>query len=141
MKNGIYKCTDIPFCPEAYNYLIKDKFRCINNCINDEEYQYRYCEECFKECPNNTKDDNDFICKDIQTNKCQLTEKDINFINEDITFEDVEKLVIKYINEFNYTYDHVSLYKNLNYTIIIYINNNCILELELGVPKIDLGSC
>ena len=50
-------------------------------------------------------------------------------------------MVIKYINEFNYTYDHVSIYKNKEYTITIYINNRCILELGLGIPSIDFGTC
>ena len=140
IKNGIYKCTDIPFCPEEYYYIIKDKFKCIDNCINDKEYIFKYGDECFKECPNNTKVDNN-ICKDNNTNKCQLTQSEVIFINENITFNEIEKLVIRYINEFNYTNNHVSLYKNLDYEIVIYINNKCILELELGIPKIDLGSC
>ena len=141
IENDAYTCTEIPFCPEAYNYMIKEKSKCTNDCKEDKEYKYRYNGECFKECPNNTKDDNDFICKDIQTNKCQLTESDINLINENITYDEVEKLVIKYINEYNYTDDHVSLYKNGDYTITIYIKSKCILELELGIPEIDFGSC
>ena len=141
LEHEIYTCTETPFCPEEYNYIITNKSKCTNNCRNDKEYKYRYNGECFKECPNKTKDDNDYICKDISTSECLLTENDANFLNENTNFEDIEKLVIKYIDEFNYTNTHVSLYKNKDYTITIYIKNKCILELGLGIPEIDFGSC
>ena len=141
IKDGIYTCTEKEFCPEDYSYIIKEKSKCINNCKEDKEYKYRYNGECFNQCPNNTKDDNDFICKDINIHKCQLTKSNAYFINDNITFDEVEKLVIKYIDEFNYTNDHVSLYKNDDYSITIYINNKCILELGIGIPEIDFGSC
>ena len=122
--------------------MIKEKSKCINNCQNDNEYKYTYNGECFKECPNNTNDDNDFICKDIDINKCYLTENEEYIsINESITFNEVEKLITKYSYEFNYTDSHVSLYKNGDYTIKIYIDNKCIFDLELGIPEIDFGSC
>ena len=70
-----------------------------------------------------------------------MTESELNFIDENITFYQIEKLVMKYIGEFNYTNDHVSIYKNKEYTVTIYINNRCILELGLGIPSIDFGSC
>ena len=141
MENDIYTCTSIPYCPENQNYLIKEKSKCINDCLNDREYKYRYNGECFKQCPNNTKDDNDFICKDEQNHECFLTKNELYFFNENITFEDIENLVVKYIDEFNYTNYHVSLYTDGNYTITIYIQNECILDLGLGIPKIDFGSC
>ena len=141
IEHDIYLCTKDFSCPEEHNYMIKEKSKCINNCENDKEYKYSYNGECFKECPNNTKDDNDFICKDIENNKCYLSESDSIIINENITFNDVEKLVNKYLNEFNYTDYHVSLYKNEDYTLTIYIKNKCISELGLGIPEIDFGSC
>ena len=121
--------------------MIKNKSKCINNCRNDKEYKYKYNSECFKQCPNNTKDDNDFICKDIQNNKCVITENDNNLINENLNFIQIESLVIKYVEEFNYTNSHVSLYKNGDYTLIIYINNKCVSELDLEIPDINFGSC
>ena len=121
--------------------MIKNKSKCINNCRNDKEYKYKYNRECFKQCPNNTKDDNDFICKDIQNNECVLTENDNNLINENLNFIQIESLVIKYVEEFNYTNSHVSLYKNGDYTLIIYINNKCVSELDLEIPDINFGSC
>ena len=62
IEHDIYSCTEIPFCPEEYHYMIKEKSKCTDNCKEDKEYKYRYNGECFKDCPNNTKDDNDFIC-------------------------------------------------------------------------------
>ena len=57
-----------------------------------------------------------------------------------ILYVKIHKL-IKYINEYNYTDSHVSLYRNGDYTITIYIKAKCILELDLGIPKINFGSC
>ena len=141
IENKKYKCSENPFCPDEYKYVIKNKSKCVNNCQNDNEYKYRFNGECFKECPNNTKDDDDFICKEIQNNKCFLTENDINFLDENTTFYEIENLVVKYIEEFFYTKDHVSIYKNDIFTLTIYINNKCIFELGLNLPEIDFGSC
>ena len=143
IQDDVYTCTDIPFCPEDYNYLIRAKSKCTDNCSKDKEYKYNYNRECFKQCPNNTKDyNNAHICKDIiKNNECFLTESETNFINENISFNEIENFVIKYISEFNYTDNHVSLYKNNDYTITIYIKNKCIFELNLGLPEIDFGTC
>ena len=46
-----------------------------------------------------------------------------------------------YINEFNYINQHVSLYKNTNYSIVSYKNLECINELEVDIPQVDFGSC
>ena len=32
IEHDIYKCTEVPFCPEEHNYIIKDKLKCINDC-------------------------------------------------------------------------------------------------------------
>ena len=139
-NNNMYTCTDTSSCPEDYNYIIKDKKKCTNDCKTDKEYKYN--SECFIKCPNNTQDDDDFICKDITKNdECLLTENNINMWDDNTTFIEIENLVIKYIEEFNYTDNHVSLYKNGDYTITIYIKNKCIFELELGIPEINFGSC
>ena len=141
-NNNMYTCTDTSSCPEDYNYIIKDKKKCTNDCKTDKEYKYRYNSECFIKCPNNTQDDDDFICKDITKNdECLLTENNFNMLDDNTTFIEIENLVIKYIEEFNYTDNHVSLYKNGDYTITIYIKNKCIFELELGIPEINFGTC
>ena len=70
-----------------------------------------------------------------------MTENEVNYINESIIFDDIERFVIKYINEFNYNKNHVSIYKNDIYTITIYIKTFCISELDLEIPQIDFATC
>ena len=113
----------------------------MDDCKNDNEYKYRYNGECFRDCPNKTNDDNDSIRRGIRNNECYMTENEINSFNENTTFGEIEYLVIKYIDEFNYTKYHVSQYIYGNYTITLYIINECILELGLGIPKIEFGPC
>ena len=139
---GHYKCTQDFECPETYNLKIEEKGKCIDYCENDNIYKYQYNGECYKECPDNTNhDDNEFICKDINLNKCLLTENIINSLNENSTDDEVEKFVKKYVNEFNYTDNHVSVLKNNIYIINIYKNGKCISDLSLSIPEIDFGEC
>ena len=136
-----YKCTASYECPEEYNLLIQKKFKCTNNCTKDEIYKYKYKGECLSECPNNTKDNNDYICKDININKCLLSENKYYSLIENITDDEIEKLARKYAQEFSYTDNHVSLFKNNIYTITFYKNEKCISDLFLQIPEIDFGYC
>ena len=140
--HDIYTCTLEPKCPDDYNYIIKNKSKCIDDCKNDNEYRYKYNGECFKICPNNTRDNYDYICKDIN-NECTLTKNNygMNPINDNVSLYDIEYLVIKYIDEFKYTDNHVSVYTYDVYTITIYIKSKCIFELDLGIPEYNFGLC
>ena len=139
---GQYKCTNTPICPDEYNLLIKEKGKCIDNCENDNEYKYQYNGECFKECPINTNHDNNkYICKDINLNKCLLSENKLAYIGENISEIKLEELAEKYAKEFYYTNDHVSIFLSNIYTITLYKNNDCISELSLKIPEIDFGEC
>ena len=135
-----YKCTDLPKCPEDYNLLIKNKNKCVDNCTSDDIYKYQYIGECLEKCPNNTKNDN-YLCKDLILNKCLLTEKPFNFLNEDFKEHDIEIMAKTYATEFKYTNNHVLLYKNKNYLIVFYKNGNCITELSLQIPEINFSEC
>ena len=54
-----YKCTDTLECPTTYSKLIPDKNKCIDECKNDESiYKYEYNNQCFEQCPENTKINN-----------------------------------------------------------------------------------
>ena len=46
-----------------------------------------------------------------------------------------------YTSEFTYTNNHISLYKNDNYSIMIYKNQKCIKELDIQMPNINFESC
>ena len=136
-----YKCTSIPECPKEYKLLIKNKNKCINNCIDDDKYKFKYNGECLEECPNNTEDNNDYLCKDINLNKCVLSENKYNSLNKEITDEEIELAAEKYTQEFQYTDNHVSVFKNDIYTITFYKNGECISDLSLQIPEIDFGEC
>ena len=93
---------------------------------------------CVKHCPENTFNVN-YICKEIE-DKCNLGEDNMDnkiIINQETT----ETLVRTYLSEFNYTNKHISLHINNNYSIIIYKNRECILELNLKIPKVDFKDC
>ena len=94
-----------------------------------------------KECPKKTKDYNNYICKDIFLNRCILIESHLSYLGKNITDNDIEKIIKKYINEFNYTNNHVSIYKNDIYSITIYKNGECISELSLEIIEIDFNEC
>ena len=137
---GQYKCTSLT-CPKSYSLLIKNKDKCVENCTNDNIYKYQYNGECLKECPSDTNDNNDYLCKDINKNKCLLTENEFNSLSDDFTDEDIENLAFKYAQEFKYTDNHISVYKNRIYTITFYKNGDCISDLSLQIPEIDFGEC
>ena len=137
-----YKCTPLEECPKDYNLMIKEKRKCIDNCEKDDIYKYQYNGECLKECPNNTYyDENEYKCKDKDINECLLTENKLRPNIKNITDEELEELAHKYAKEFNYTDNHVSLYKNDIYSIALYKNGNCITKLSLEIPEIDFGIC
>ena len=65
--------------------------------------------------------------------------KSLNLENNNLDY--VTTLVKTYLSEFSYTDKHISLYKNENYTIIIYKTSSCIKELSLKMPSVDFKSC
>ena len=137
-----YKCTDLYDCPEDYSLLIIGKKKCVDNCEKDYIYKYQYSGECYKICPDDTRLNADKnICKDINLNKCKLTENNIYYLNENITDEDIDKKAKIYAKEFQYTNNHVTIYKNEIYSITLYKNGECISELNLMIPEIDFGEC
>ena len=138
---GQYKCSDFLYCPDDYNTLIKNKNKCTNDCSKDDTYKYYYNRECLKQCPNNTKDDDNYICKDISINRCILSENSFFLLDENITDAMVERMTIIYAAEFAYTSTHVSIYKNDVYTITIYKDINCIDDLGLNIPEVIFGEC
>ena len=136
---GQYKCLKSLECPSNANLVIKEKSKCIDDCKKDDEYKYQYNGNCLKSCPENTENDN-YLCKEINYDKCTLSEKDID-LNDNLDTEEVETLVKSYLNEFSYTDNHISHYKNNDYRIMTYKNSSCIKELELKMPTVDFGNC
>ena len=48
----IYHCTEDNNCPVNFNKSIDNKKKCIDDCKNDDTYQYEYNNECYIACPN-----------------------------------------------------------------------------------------
>ena len=133
-----YKSLQIYQCPEEAKYYIKEKKSCIYDCTKDDTYKYLYNGNCLSECPEGTTNNNN-ICV-LNDNKCSLGENDIYLSYKD-NLEVINTLVKSYISEFSYTENYVSLYKNANYSIMIYKNRDCISELKSELPNVDFQSC
>ena len=135
-----YCCSQEEKCPDDFPLLVKEKLKCTNDCKNENPYLYYYNGECLKECPEKTNDNNDYICKDMDLNKCFLQKKHL-YLKDNYTEKEIEYLVKEYCRDFNYTNNHVTLYKNKLYTITIYKNGACISSLNLATPEINFGGC
>ena len=139
---GQYRCTLTYQFPENYYLLITEKAMCINNCFNDDIYKYQYNGECLKTCPTNSSSNyKDYICRDNNRDVCLLSERDFIIPQQNITEINIENLAKTYINEFNYTNNHVSLFRDNQNLIIFYKNEECISELSLEISQIDFGEC
>ena len=131
-----YICTEIEQCPEEANIFIKNKNKCIDNCLNDDKYKYQYNSECFEECPNGTTF-NGILCKEDNSDKCSQSINEINIPYSNITNDKIELLTKNYLDEFYYTNNKIVSYVNEEYSIFIYKNSSCVEGLN--IPKIDFG--
>ena len=136
---GQYKCSNSSQCPKNQKLLVRDIGKCTNNCKKENLYKYQYNGECLKQCPEFTQKDENFICKDL-INKCYLTKYDI-YLNHHNIDNEIETIVENYAKEFNYTENHVSIYNDELYEIIIYKNDDCLHELNLQISEINFGLC
>ena len=142
IKYNQYKCTNDAYCPYDYSLEILEKKKCIDKCENDNLFKYQYSAKCFKQCPNNTiNNDNDYLCKDENTDYCSLTENEWNYLQDNITDNEIEIMAKNYAREFYYTNNHISIFLNKIYNITFYKNSECISALSLSLPEIDLQDC
>ena len=67
--NNFLTCVECSSCPNEYSKLILEKKQCIQNCGLDKEYIYEYKNNCYKECPNGTKEslEKNNICLELCT--------------------------------------------------------------------------
>ena len=79
--------------------------------------------------------------KDTNIDKCILIENE--FLSPDIGFTDEEINIFSktYAKEYQYTDNHVTVFKNKIYSLTIYKNVDCISELSLQIPEIDFKNC
>ena len=135
-----YKCSEVEQCPEEANLYIRNKSKCIENCILDDKYKYQFEGECIEKCPNGTLNENNICIIKNDKNKCSYTEN-LYLLNDDLTNKNIELLVLTYAKEYIYTNNHISIYKNDLYSISIYKEKKCIDELGLKIPKIEFDEC
>jgi len=135
-----YKCTEKPQCPEEYSLLIKNKSKCVDNCLNNNLYKYQYNGQCLSDCPFGTVKDN-YLCKDTNINECLLIENNFSSPNIGFTDEEINIFSKTYAKEYQYTDNHVTVFKNKIYSLTIYKNVDCISELSLQIPEIDFKDC
>ena len=64
-----YHCTENEQCPKNQSKLILDKRKCIDECKNDNSYQYEYDNKCYKKCPTETTPSNNICIKEIYTKR------------------------------------------------------------------------
>ena len=141
--NHIYSCTPGPSCPKEYTYYIPDRKECIDECKNDKEYKFTYNGQCVKECPSDMQSDSNGFCikEDDGSDKCVGSRHEAKLEGSN-DMDGLDILVKNYYKEYYYTEKHVSGYYSSDiYNITIYIDKNCLTELNLKFPVIDFGSC
>jgi hypothetical protein len=143
-SNNSYICTEDSNCPPEYNKLINAKKRCIDNCKNDNLYQYEYQNKCYDKCPSGAESSiNDtYICNEIiaeEKERCKLRDKD--FKMNEITSNIINNLTVDYVNEYGNSFDYVSKQGNKIYTIFIYKDIDCLKKTANEAPQIDFGKC
>ena len=137
-----YFCTENNQCPSEAPFLIRDKGKCIDNCFNDNEYKYQFNYECYKECPEDSIEDGDYICRIKNKKKCYLYNDFFFNVNyKDLELSHFDNLIKRYIKGFNDTDFHIDFYQSQNYTITIYKTVECLKELEMISTIIDFGEC
>ena len=134
-----YKCVDELPCPSEANLFIKEKNKCIDDCTRDNKYKYKYNQNCYEVCPNNTIKNN-YFCYDKNIDECTITN------NVDIYYtpyvQNLDEIIKIYSEEFSYTNNHVTQYSNKDeYNSIIFKNKKCINELNIDYPTINFGNC
>ena len=149
-SDKIYHCTTENKCPDDYNKLIESKKRCIDDCKNDNKYQYEYQNKCYEKCPQQTqKSKNDtFLCELIEIKeeedkeKCELVEKKLQlFSKQEISLENINSLSVEYANEYRFSNDYVLKYENINYKVYIYKNTTCVEIKAKEAPNPNFGKC
>jgi hypothetical protein len=129
-------------CPDEAKFFIKGKNKCLDDCIKDDVYKFKYKGECLEQCPESTfVINNDYICREnIDNDKCIIDQKDLaisDFSDQAI----LENLVKRYSEESNNQDNYISLYNNDNYNLLIFQNSSCVNDLDVKSSNFDFGEC
>ena len=142
-STGVYTCTPGPTCPNAYRYYISEKNQCIDSCKNHKTHNHTQNGNCVQNCEGEYESDDNGFCiqKNNNQNKCSYNKQENITLNNFGDNGGLDIFVKNYYEEYYYTDRHVSEYINSEYRIIIYIQKNCLLELNVSFPVIDFGEC
>ena len=137
---GEYKPLNSPQCPDEAKFMVKEdnnKICCIYDCKEHKDNKFLYNGNCIKSCdeiPGTSNVNN--ICKETDINKIFIGEKSL-YTNKNDTLSSIETLAKAYAQEFDYTVNHISLYKNEEMTVALYKNMSIISDTDLILPQID----
>ena len=135
-------CTGEKECPSLAPNLIPDELKCVEKCP-----KFTYYGICYDACPESTFLYNtvDNICR-ANYNSCSLSKfenirEHLIDLKEDNT--SIQKKVKKYIDNFDYTINHIDQYKHYldEYTMYIYQNYQCINSLLPTEISVDFSNC
>ena len=136
---GQYKCTSYPKCPEEAKLFIKEKNKCLDDCLKDNDYKYQYNGNCLKECPEDTIIEN-YLCKNKDPDLCSFTQNELNYLNLN-NDEGIETMVKSYSEEFSYTNNQISQYLNKEFSVLLFKNSSCIGEFSIKISNFDFSEC
>ena len=111
-------CSDVCFTNPSHKFIII-KSECINECKNDENYQFEYNNICYESCPEETHNSYDNIC---------LDDNDENLINTN----DIKDEIILDCNPMDYYNNLCTIKNNNNNTLKDYMINNIKEEIING---------
>ena len=140
-----FQCTET--CPEKYNKLIKEKNKCVENCVNDDIYKYEYNNTCYNYQIKN-KNSKEIIKEIISSfiNEIVLLNETLNNDSIDLDIHDriQEKIknIIKHELDINTLNDGKDIKINvgsINYTITT--TNNQKKNNNNDSSIIDLSDC
>ena len=81
LSNVSNDCNNICFV-NLDRGLMKGKRKCVNNCLDDDQYKYEYNNICYEICPNGTHNTNtsknNYLCKLDDDIDCDIKCKDCN---------------------------------------------------------------
>ena len=109
-----YQCTKEKVCPDIYNKLVIDTNQCVKSCNETEEYKYEYNNKCFKKCPNNFIEYENYCQPNCSEEKPFLLFETLECISK-CKLEEYQKVCIRvFFNDVNNVVKNLFNLNNIN---------------------------
>ncbi len=136
IHNNQNKCCNS--CPISYPFLYPQTGQCYKECP-----KYLYNKICYDECPNDTILKINFgnICYDI--GDCESSYSSTSISKDDISSY-YDTLIDEYLEDYYYTYNHISYIQSEydEYIITIFKNDTCTyINMNNDLLMLDLSDC